>query len=131
MKKILYTATIIIIALNACKKSTTEEPTPAPTPTAVGLWKGYVTIASNPIALNLKADNTLNVYNTVDTAAATASGKGTGTWQKMNNIINVTYKYNQQNNSTTAALTANDAFTNMSGDAFTLGTLFGKIVVNK
>jgi hypothetical protein len=129
MKNILLAAAIICIAFAACKKSTTEEPVVVPT--AVGLWKGYVTIASNPIAFNLKADNTLNVYNTLDTAIALANGKGTGTWQKMNNLVNVTYKYSQQNNSTTAALTVNDALTNMSGDAFALGTLFGKIIVNK
>jgi hypothetical protein len=129
MKKIVLIATIISTTFMACKKSKVEETASAPT--MIGLWKGSIAIASSPLVLYLKADNTLNVYNTLDTATTLANGKGTGTWTKTSNIVNVTYKFNQQTNSTTAALTVNDALNNMSGDAFALGSLLGRVQLNK
>ncbi len=129
MKKIVLVAIIITLAFIACKKSQTEEP--APLPTAVGLWKGNVN-TSVTLVLNLKADNTINVYNNLDTAAALANGRGTGTWTKTNSIVNVTYKFTQQANVTyTAALTANDALNSMNGDIFASGALFGRVQLNK
>jgi uncharacterized protein (UPF0333 family) len=130
MRKILLVAAIITIAFTACKKSTTEEPAPIPAPTMVGLWKGNIN-TSVPLALYLKADNTLNAYNNLDTAAASpTTGKGTGTWSKTNNIINITHKFNTLA-SITGALTVNDALNNMSGDFFSVGTLFGRTQLNK
>jgi uncharacterized protein (UPF0333 family) len=128
MKKILLFAAIISIAFTACKKSTTEEPAPAPT--MVGLWKGNIN-TSVQLALYLKADNTLNAYNNLDTAAASpTTGKGTGTWSKTNNVVNITYKFNTLS-SITGALTVNDALNNMSGDFFSVGVLFGRAQLNK
>jgi hypothetical protein len=132
MKKLMLTAIIFTIALTACKKSKTEEPAPAPT--VVGLWKGNIGTANNPIALNLKADNTLNVYNNVDTAATNAGGRGTGTWSKTNSIVNVTYKFTQlPNTSYTGALTANEALSSISGDLYASGfsQVFGRVQLNK
>jgi hypothetical protein len=129
MKKIVLAAIIITLAFIACKKSQTEEP--ASVPTAVGLWKGNVN-TSVTLALNLKADNTINVYNNLDTAATLPNGRGAGTWTKTNSIVNVTYKFTQQANVTyTGALTANDALNSMSGDINASGTLFGRAVLTK
>jgi hypothetical protein len=130
MKKILITAAIINIAFTACKKSTAEESAPIPAPTMVGLWKGNIN-TSVPLALYLKADNTLNAYNNLDTAAASpTTGKGTGTWSKTNNIVNISYRFNTMP-SIIGALTVNDALSSMSGDFFSVGVLFGRTQLNK
>jgi hypothetical protein len=129
MKKLVLMAIIFTVAFTACKKSKTEEPAPANT--VVGLWKGNINTAT-PLALYLKADNSINVYNSLDTATTLANGRGTGTWTKTNSIVNVTYKFTQQANVTyTGALAANDALNSMSGDIFSSGTLFGRAVLTK
>jgi hypothetical protein len=129
MKNIILAAIICTLVFTACKKSQTEEP--APTPTVVGLWKGNVNNVTT-LVLNLKTDNTINVYNSLDTASTLANGRGTGTWTKTNSIVNVTYKFIQQANVTyTGALTANDALNSMSGDINASGTLFGRAVLTK
>jgi hypothetical protein len=129
MKKIMLSVIIFTIAFTACKKSQTEEPVPATT--VVGLWKGNVNTVVT-LVLNLKADNTINVYNSLDTATTLANGRGTGTWTKTNSIVNVTYKFTQQTNVTyTGALTANDALNSMNGDVFAVGALFGRVQLNK
>jgi hypothetical protein len=128
MKQILSTAIILCISFTACKKSKTEEPSPAAT--VVGLWKGNIGTSNNPLALNLKADNTLNVYNNLDTGATTAGGRGTGTWSKTNSIVNVTYKFTQlPNTSYTGALTANETLSSMNGDLYASGfpQVFGRV----
>jgi hypothetical protein len=131
MKKLMLTAIIFTIAFTACKKNKVEEPVPAPAPTVVGLWKGNINTVT-PLALYLKSDNSINVYNSLDTAATLANGRGTGTWNKMNNIVQVTYKFTQLANVTyTAALTANDALNSMNGDIFASGALFGRVQLNK
>jgi hypothetical protein len=131
MKKILLAAAIITIAFTACKKSTTEDPTPTTAPTMVGLWKGKINNVT-PQALNLKADNTLILYNNLDTAATLANGRGTGTYTKNNNLVNISYKYNTQPNVTyTLNLTTNDALNSMSGNIYETGSLFGTVQLNK
>ncbi len=130
MKKTILIAIIAIVTFTACKKSKTEEPTALPT--VVGLWKGAINTVT-PLALYLKSNNTIDVFNSLDTAATLANGRGTGTWSQANGTtVNVNYKFNQQIGTVyTGTLTVNTTFTNMTGNINALGSLFGNAALNK
>lgn len=139
--KLLAIASLTAIAFASCSKDdnstvTTTPVTTTPPPSIVGLWKGKygngaATYPTSGYAFLYRADGTVRVFNSIDTATA---GKAEGTYIKSGATVTTTYTYLAPASgtySTSATVDANFTFVEGTWGSGTNTTNGGMYFVNK
>jgi hypothetical protein len=138
--KFLAIASIIAIVFASCSKDNNDTVltpvTPTPAPSMVGLWKGKygngaTTYPTSGYAFLFRADGTVRVFNSTDTATA---GKAEGTYTKSGATVTCTYTYIAPSSgtyATSAAVDANFTFVEGTWGSGTNTTNGGMYFLNK
>ena len=131
--------TSVFVLAVSCKKSNTEEPTPAPPlvlSPVLGYWTGtYNTtgfIGTSKYAMLIKPGGIVRIYDLddkTDTSALSPLAKPDGVWTLNGNIFQTSYKSGAKTVNTSA--TVNAAFSNMTGTWAFEGATKGNITLSK
>lgn len=131
--------TAVLVLAVSCKKSNTEEPTPAPPlvlSPVLGYWTGtYSTtgfFTTSKYAMLIKPGGVVRVYDLddkTDTSAISPLAKADGVWTLNGNIFQTSYKSGATTINTSA--TVNAAFSNMTGTWASGAVTKGNITLSK
>lgn len=138
--KLLAIASLVALALTSCSKDNNDTAvtpvTTTPPPSMAGLWKGKygngaTTYPTSGYAFLFRANGTVRVFNSTDTATA---GKAEGTYIKSGATVTATYTYLAPSTgtfSTSAAVDANYTFVEGTWGSGTNTTNGGMYFINK